>query len=79
MSENPNKHFEETKVVNFDIIHQECRRDPLNGSCKNYQTVNNKDLQKYPGNEKRELVGGLIRNFNSKDLHVENKNCKCIF
>ena len=33
------------KVVNFDIIHHECRGDPLHRSYKDYQTVNNKDLQ----------------------------------
>lgn len=33
------------KVVSFDIIHHECRGDPLHRSYKDYQTVNNKDLQ----------------------------------
>ena len=61
------------KVVNFDIIHHECRGDPLHRSYKDYQTVNNKDLQKYPTNERKEVVGGLIRNFNRKDLNVEKK------
>ena len=45
MSKNPTKYFEKKKVVNFDIIHHECRGDPLHRSYKDYQTVNNKDLQ----------------------------------
>ena len=40
---------------------------------KYYQTVNNKDFRKYPANEKKEVVGGLVRNFNRKDLLVEKK------
>ena len=34
MSKNPTKYFEEKKVVNFDIIHHECRGDSLQGSYK---------------------------------------------
>ena len=60
-------------MINFDIIHHECRGDPLQGSHKNYQTVHNDDIKKYPENEKKDVLGGLIRNFNGKDLFVEEK------
>ena len=52
MAKDVTKYFEQKKVVNFDIIHHECRGDPLQGSYKNYQTVYNKDIKEYPENEK---------------------------
>ena len=71
MSKNPTKYFGHKKVVNFNIIHHECRGDPLEGSYNNYQTVKESDLKNYPKNEKKEAIGGLIRNFDRKDLFVE--------
>lgn len=71
-SKNPTKYFDQKKVVNFNIIHHECRGDPLEGSYNNYQTVKESDLKNYPKNEKEEAIGGLIRYFDRKDLFVEN-------
>lgn len=53
MTKDPTKYFEQKMVVNFDIIHHECRGDLLQGSCKNYQTVYSKDIKEYPENEKK--------------------------
>lgn len=53
MAKNPTQYFENKKVMNFDIIHHECRGDPLNGSYKDYQTVKSKDLKIYPNIKKR--------------------------
>ena len=72
-AKDPTKFFEQKRVVNFDIIHHECRGDLLKDSYKNYQTAHNDDIKKYPENEKKEVLGGLIRNFNRKDLFVEKK------
>ena len=73
MAKDPTKYFDQKKMINFDIIHHECRGDPLQGSYKNYQTVHNDDIKKYPENEKKDVLGGLIRNLNRKDLFVEEK------
>ena len=73
MAKDLKKYFEQKKVVNFDIIHHACRGGPLQGSYKNYQTVYNTDIKEYPENEKKEVLGGLIRNFDRKDLFVEKK------
>lgn len=73
MAKDPTKYFEQKKRINFDIIHHECRGDPLQGSYKNYQTVYNDDIKKYPENEKKDVLGGLVRNLNRKDLFVEEK------
>ena len=37
--ENPDQSIRNTKTVNFDIIHQECRGDKLEKSYEYYQTV----------------------------------------
>ena len=37
--ENPDKSFKKTKVVNFDIIHHECRGDALDKPVEYYQTI----------------------------------------
>ena len=52
-SKNPDKYFENKKVVNFDIMHHECRGDPLQWSYKGYQTGKSEDLKKYPRVEKK--------------------------
>lgn len=71
MSKNPTEYFEKRKVINFDIIHHECRGDPLQGSYKGYQTVKSNDLEQYPQSEKKETVGGLIRNIKRNDLFID--------
>lgn len=53
MSKNPTRYFEKKKVINFDIIQHDSRGDPLEGSYKSYQTVNKKDLEKYPAPDKK--------------------------
>ena len=53
MSKDPTRYFEKKTVINFDIIHYESRGDPLEGSYKSYQTVNKKDLEKYPAPDKK--------------------------
>ena len=48
-------YFKTSQVVNFDIIHHECRGVPLQGSYKEYQTVNKKDMDMYSSNSKKRL------------------------
>ena len=54
-------HFKTAQVVNFDIIHHECREDPLQGSYKEYQTVNKKDMDKCSSNSEKKIVNSAIR------------------
>ena len=71
MSKQPTKYFEQKKVINFDIIHHESRGDKLQGSYEGYQTVKKKDLEKYPGSEKKKTISGLVRNIKRDDLYIE--------
>ena len=38
-----------------------------------YRTVKTKDLKNYPKPEKKEVVGGVIRNIKRRDLFVEKE------
>ena len=58
----PNKYFKNLKIVNFDLIHHECRGDPLEKDIREHFAIQNQDFKKYPKNEKREVVGGALRN-----------------
>ena len=65
-------HFKTAQVENFDIIHHECRGDPLQGSYKEYQTVNKKNMDKYSSNSKKKIVNSAIRS-DKKDVFIDKK------
>ena len=65
-------HFKTVQVVNFDIIHHECRGDPLQGSYKEYQTINKKDMDNYSSNSKKKIVNSAIRS-DRKDVFIDKK------
>ena len=76
-------HFKTAQVVNFDIIHHECRGDPLQGSYKEYQTVNKKDIDKYSSNSKKKIMNSAIR-CDRKDVFIKKlstilKICNFLF
>ena len=79
MSKEPTEYFKNEKLVNFDIMHHECRGDPLNGSYKDYQTVKFNHLSEYPTVKKKNAMSGPIRNFKQNDLLVEKGICKRSF
>ena len=62
-------HFKTAQVVNFDIIHHECRGDPLQGSYKEYQTVNKKDMDEYSSNSKEKIGNSAIRSDRKRYLY----------
>ena len=64
------KYFHGKKVINFDIIHHECRWDKLSNSYKHYKTVKAKDLKNYPDKDKKE-TSGVFRNVKRDDLWVQ--------
>ena len=45
----------------------------MKGTYEGYQTIKAKDLKNYLRPEKKELVGGVIRNIKRKDLFVEKE------
>ena len=48
MRGDPDQYFGNFKVVNFDIIHHECRDDKLIGDYRDYKAIKTEDLNRYP-------------------------------
>ena len=59
---NIDKHFQDVKVINFDMIHHMCRGDPVDRSVCEHLTIQNSDFKKYPKNDKKKEVHGALRN-----------------
>ena len=49
-------YFSGKKVVNFDIIYHECRRDTLEGTYRNYKTVKSAAFKNFLENDKKKLL-----------------------
>ena len=50
---NTDSYFQNAKVVDFELIHHECRGDPLEKHTKEHFSIENKDLTKYPKNHQK--------------------------
>ena len=61
INENKKDYFENAKIVNFDIIHNKCRGDPLQNDVKYYQTIKNEDLNYIKKNDEEEFIGAAIK------------------
>ena len=44
----PDAHIKNTQIINFEIIHAQCRGQPRTHSDKYFQTVTCKDVKKMP-------------------------------
>ena len=64
---NPNYHFKNSYVINFDIIHHECRGDKLEHSRKYYETIHKESVDKQIEENKK-------TNFISKAIECERKD-----
>ena len=70
----PNYHFENCFVTNFDLIHHQCRGDELSYSRKHYETIFDKKV-------KEEIVSDDVRNrfvssatrSDRKDMNIEKE------
>ena len=51
--QNPDAHFKTAQIVNFDIIHHECRGDLLENVVKTYETICKKEFKGYSLKEKK--------------------------
>ena len=49
------------KVVNFDIIYQECRGDPFQKLYKEHKTIEKNNLKNYPENDKKDVLSAACR------------------
>ena len=65
MTDDPDNYFKNEKVINFDIINNGCRGDPLKKSIKEHKTVYQNDFKSYPKNEQKKLS---VQSFETKGM-----------
>ena len=51
--QNCNEHFSNVGVVNFDIIHHQCRGKPLQNLAEHYKTISKSDFKNYLEDNKK--------------------------
>ena len=71
--EDPDAHFKNKKIVNFDIIQKSIRGEKIpENNFKNYQTVKMNRVRKYPKQEETNFLSVAFRT-NGKDLYFEKE------
>ena len=58
------------KVIDFDMVHNECRGDPIQKTVKEYKTLTSHDLKEYPEREKS-IVVQAVNCTKRNDLQIE--------
>ena len=65
--------FNETKIVNCDIIHKQCRGEVVpNELLKYYQTVNQTRVSEFPSDDQEKILSSAFRT-DRKDIYFERK------
>ena len=68
-------YINETKMVNFDIIHNEHRGDKLIKTKKEYNTITKENLKQLPLSEKHAAVAACFRSTN-KNININKTVAK---
>ena len=69
----PDKHFREKKVVNFDIIYKSIRGEEMpEGDLKKYQAVQNNRVKQYSQEHRNKLLSAAFET-DRKDLYFEKE------
>ena len=63
-------HLSRVKVVNFDIIHPQCRGDKLENPERYYQSIYDKDFINYENHVRKEAVSTTIKS-ECDNIHFE--------
>ena len=67
------RHFNETKIVNFDIIHKQCCAEVVPFELlKYYQTVNQMRVSEYPSDDQEKILSSTF----CTDLFRKKNCCK---
>ena len=69
INKNKEEYFKDVKIVNFDIIHHECRNDPLQNPLEYYQTIKQDDLKYVKKNDEEQFISTAIKS-KRDDLNV---------
>ena len=66
------EYFKLAKIVNFDLIHNECRGTPLENNVNYYQTIDQDRLERAREEDKYEFIAEAIKS-KRDDLHIEKE------
>ena len=68
--ENTDRHFEQMKIINFDIINKTVSEKGL----KQYQQIDHQILMSYPPKERQEMFSSIFRNVSRNDMIVTKES-----
>ena len=68
--ENRDSYLEKIYITNFNLIHSNCRNEPLENEIRYYKTVNTKDLKQMPLADKDAALAACFRS-ERKDIYIE--------
>ena len=70
----PDYHYENCFVTNFDLIHHQCRGDELSYSRKHYETISNKKFEEelVSEDDRNRFVSSAIKS-ERKDVTIEKQ------
>ena len=68
----PDTAIKNTKIINFEMIHAQCRGTPRTHSDEFYQTVREKNVSKMPQKDRKKTVAACLRS-ERKDIFIEKK------
>ena len=71
---NTDYHFENSYITNFDLIHHNCRGDPLNHTKKYYETISYEKLniEIISREDRASFISSAIKS-ERKDVFIEKK------
>ena len=72
INKNKKEYFKNVELVNFDIIHNNCRKTPLQNSVKFYQTIDKEKLQYAQEEDQEDFISEAIRS-RRDDLYIEKE------
>ena len=61
INKNKEEYFKSAKLVNFDIINNECKQETLENSVEYYQTIKKEDLKYAKENDREEFIRAAIK------------------
>ena len=69
---NRDSYLKNTNIINFDLINNKYRGDPLENSVRYYKTVSSKDLKQMPLSDKDAALAACFRS-ERKDICIDKK------
>ena len=63
-------YFENVKLINFDIVHHECRGGKLQNPERYYKLIRNKDFENYEQHVQNNALSSAIK-YERVDIHFD--------